>query len=330
MNDSLFVECPTVADLKTFLAGEDSTESYNAVDTPSDRDQVIVGDESITILPLAYLQDKNYPTVEVLSVSSESQSNTEEHQPLRSATSVVLQGSLKTANKILFLLPDGSGSATSYASIPRLGSDICLVGLNSPYMKDPEALRTCSLDELVGGYLLEIRRRQANGPYDLGGWSAGGILAFRATQMLCEQGEQVLSLVLIDSPTPQGLDRLPQHFYDFCDSLSLFGNPKSGGRPDWLVPHFNATIDVLHEYFAEPLLEHQCPKVTIVWACETVTEGPGIPPLPPHPDDTEGMKFITEKRRDFSPNGWEDLFPKTEITITRVKGAHHFSMMALE
>ena len=39
--------------------------------------------------------------------------------------------------KTLSLFPDGSGSATSYASLPKLSSDIAVYGLNSPWQKTP-------------------------------------------------------------------------------------------------------------------------------------------------------------------------------------------------
>ncbi|KAJ8105235.1 hypothetical protein ONZ43_g7506 [Nemania bipapillata] len=330
--DSLLVDCPTVADLKAYLGGNASDDSFVCV-TPDMDANPTPATEISDAEDLPMLDSKSSYTIDIRSVSPEppAYSNIKSGGPVPPATSVVLQGSPKTAKKTLFLFPDGSGSATSYSSIPRLGQDVCVVALNSPFLKTPEGLRECALDDLVDSYLTELRRRQPNGPYDLGGWSAGGILAYRATQLLCDQGEQVLSLTLIDSPTPTGLDRLPAHFYEFCDSLSLFGSNAKGGsgnsKPAWLIPHFNATIDVLHDYWADPLLPEECPKVTIIWACESVMDAPGVPRLPPHPDDTEGMKFLTERRKDFSGNGWEKLFPDGEIVIGRIHGANHFSML---
>lgn len=86
----------------------------------------------------------------------------------RSATSVFLQGVPKKCDKTLFLFPDGSGSATSYSSVLRVDSNIAIVGLNSPYLKEPKSMTTCPVDELVEGYLTEIRRRQPEGPYHFG------------------------------------------------------------------------------------------------------------------------------------------------------------------
>ncbi|KAB8272972.1 hypothetical protein BDV30DRAFT_226962 [Aspergillus minisclerotigenes] len=271
-------------------------------------------------------------------ISSQDSDTMEQIQTVRQATSVVLQGSPKTCSRTLFLLPDGSGSATSYASIPRIDKDTCVIALNSPYIKDPSKLSHCSLDDLIEGYLNELRRRRPTGPYHLGGWSAGGILAYRLAQILSDEGDEVRSLILIDSPPPRGLDRLPQHFYEMCDSLNIFGKlgrkpnvedrkRRATKKPDWLIPHFNGVIDILHDYWAEPLVDSQCLKVSLIWACSSIMDDANLPPLMPHKDDTEGMKFLTEKRRDFSGNGWEDLFPGSQLVIEKAHGANHFSMM---
>ncbi|KAE8341143.1 hypothetical protein BDV24DRAFT_151339 [Aspergillus arachidicola] len=276
--------------------------------------------------------------VHVTPISSQGSDTMEQIQTVRQATSVVLQGSPKTCSRTLFLLPDGSGSATSYASIPRIDKDICVIALNSPYIKDPSKLSHCSLGDLIKGYLNELRRRRPTGPYHLGGWSAGGILAYRLAQILGDEGEEVHSLILIDSPPPRGLDRLPQHFYEMCDSLNIFGKlgkksnvedskRRAPKKPDWLIPHFNGVIDLLHNYWAEPLMDSQCLKVSLIWACGSIMDDANLPPLMPHKDDTEGMKFLTEKRRDFSGNGWEDLFPGSKLVIEKAHGANHFSMM---
>ena len=178
--------------------------------------------------------------------------------------------------------------------------------------------------------MTKFRRRQPNGPYNFGGWSAGGILAYRAAQILIQEGEQVENLVLMDSPVPKGLDRLPQRFYDHLTSIGIFGKAMPGpslSPPAHLFAHFNATIEVLHGYHAKPLPSTQLEKATIVWATDCVIDGVKLPKLPPGPDDTEGMKFLTEKRTDFTAAGWETLFPGTRVDVTRVEGAHHFSMM---
>jgi hypothetical protein len=60
-----------------------------------------------------------------------------------------------------------------------------------------------------------------------------------------------------------------------------------------------------------------------------IANNPRLPKLAPYRDDTEGMKFLLEHRKDFGSNGWEGLFPGREgrIVVDRVGGAHPFSMM---
>ncbi|RCI13992.1 hypothetical protein L249_8046 [Ophiocordyceps polyrhachis-furcata BCC 54312] len=85
----------------------------------------------------------------------------------------------------LFLLPDGSGSSTSYSALcPLLQSHHRLIALSSPHKHDPKAMLSLPLDDLIESYISEIQLRQPHGPYLLGGWSSGGILAYRAAQML--------------------------------------------------------------------------------------------------------------------------------------------------
>jgi hypothetical protein len=69
-------------------------------------------------------------------------------------------------------------------------------------------------------------------------------------------------------------------------------------------------------------------RVGIIWAAACIADNPRLPKLAPHPDDTEGMKFLLERRTDFGPGGWAALFEGGEdIILDRVEGAHHFSMM---
>ncbi len=246
-----------------------------------------------------------------------------------SASSVVLQGSPKKARTMLFLFPDGAGSATSYSSIPAVAPDVAVVGLNSPYYKDPTNFK-CTIDELIDAYLVEVRRRQPMGPYHFAGWSAGGMLAYHATYRTIMSGEEMEHLILMDSPVPKRLDHLPPHFYEFLSKHQFFGHATNAGAaappPDWLFPHFNATIDTLHDFVARPLPEGTAPKTSLIWAGQGVLNDLKVE-LPPHLDDTEGMKFLTRKHSSFSGNGWEELFPGEKLQISVAEGANHFSMM---
>ena len=245
----------------------------------------------------------------------------------RPASSVLLQGRPAAAKKILFLFADGAGSASSYRNLPKVSNDLAIIGINSPYARFPEEM-TCTLDQLVDKYITELRRRQPAGPYHLGGWSAGGILAYRATQQIIRDGGEVEDLVLIDSPIPRGLEKLPERFMAHCQSIGLWEGTLQDGRgaaPRTLISHFNATMNILQHFYAEPLPVGLTPKCWVLYATESIMTGNKA--LPPGDDDVEGMKFLTEKRTDYSPGGWVDLLPGGEIHVEKVEGAHHFSMM---
>ncbi|MCP5207269.1 MAG: AMP-binding protein [Hahellaceae bacterium] len=56
-----------------------------------------------------------------------------------------------------------------------------------------------SIEEMASDYLEEIKRVQPHGPYLLGGWSLGGVIALELAHRLETQGERVELLALIDS-----------------------------------------------------------------------------------------------------------------------------------
>jgi thioesterase domain-containing protein len=59
-----------------------------------------------------------------------------------------------------------------------------------------------SIEEMATAYLAAIREVQPRGPYFLGGYCGGGLVALEMSQALLAAGERVALLVLIDSPSP--------------------------------------------------------------------------------------------------------------------------------
>ncbi|KAF1956806.1 polyketide synthase [Byssothecium circinans] len=242
------------------------------------------------------------------------------------ATSVLLQGNAKTATKKFFLVPDGSGSATSYISIPNISKDLAVYGLNCPFMKQPEKW-TSGVEGVSTLFLTEIKRRQPKGPYLIGGWSAGGVMAYEVTQQLVNAGEKVESLVLIDAPCPVSLDPLPARLHIFFDQIGLLGTGKPGGTPSWLLPHFAAAIKNLKEYDPTPMDPKLAPPVLAIWCTDGVCPNPDDPRPPPgEGEDPAPMKWLLNNRTVFDDNGWAQLLPKENFEYA-VMGGNHFTMM---
>ncbi|KAI1363172.1 polyketide synthase for naphthopyrone YWA1 [Xylaria arbuscula] len=242
------------------------------------------------------------------------------------ATSVVVQGNLKTARKVLFLFPDGSGSATAYAGLPRVAPDVALVALNCPYVKRPQDMK-CALQDLTAPYLTEVRRRQPHGPYYLGGWSAGGISAYDAAATLMVQGEKIAGLVLLDSPNPIHLEKLPQRLFHFLNRSGVFGSDSTKGAPEWLLQHFNAFLDALDKYEIKPFGPGKTPPTHTLWAADGVYKSTGGERLAEQPDDTREMKWLLNERTDFGANGWDNVIEPDRLNIEVLEGANHFTMM---
>ena len=299
-NFSIFVDLPTVKDLKAFLASGNSRNESSEDLSDSNNEQ--------SFSPLTTPEESD----------GEEESYKPASGPAQPATSVILQGLPKIAAKTLFLLPDGSGSASSYVQMPGVKGDIAIIGLNCPYVRDPDEMN-CSPSAMISSYCSEIQRRQPSGPYHLGGWSSGGAFAFACAERLIKQnGEEVHSLVIVDAPLPQAMDRLPPAFYEYCGQLGLYGSARP---PDYLIPHFIKTVEVMRPYTAKPLKAHPMPKVGILWACDTVLDGKGAPKM------KKSTHFMTRRRRDFGPDGWDTVLRGAEFIIDRAVGANHFTMM---
>jgi thioesterase domain-containing protein/NAD(P)-dependent dehydrogenase (short-subunit alcohol dehydrogenase family)/acyl carrier protein len=58
-------------------------------------------------------------------------------------------------------------------------------------------------EDMARDYIEEIQKIQPTGPYLLGGFSGGGIIAYEIAQQLRARGDTVASLVMLDTITPQ-------------------------------------------------------------------------------------------------------------------------------
>jgi nonribosomal peptide synthetase DhbF len=99
----------------------------------------------------------------------------------------------------LFCIHPGGGLSWSYSALMRhLPANRPIYGLQSRGIMQPH-LAPQSLDEMAADYLHAIRQIQPTGPYNLLGWSFGGLAAHAIATRLQEQGESVALLALLDS-----------------------------------------------------------------------------------------------------------------------------------
>ncbi|KAI0164431.1 polyketide synthase [Hypoxylon sp. FL1284] len=246
--------------------------------------------------------------------------------PHRKATSVLLQGNHRTATRQLFMIPDGSGSATSYTEISDLGSDVAVWGMFSPFMKTPEEYK-CGVYGMATKFIHEIKRRQPQGPYAVSGWSAGGVIAYEIVNQLVKAGDEVSHLLIIDAPCPITIEPLPAGLHAWFASIGLLGEgdgPETKKIPEWLLPHFAASVTALSNYTAEPIPKDKCPKVMAIWCEDGVCKLPTDPRPDPYP--TGHALFLLDNRTDFGPNRWDEYLDPAKMQFRHMPG-NHFSMM---
>ena len=108
----------------------------------------------------------------------------------------------RTPGRPFFCVHGGGGNVLSFRRLAELlGSDIGFVGIQASGV-DGVLPMHASIEEMRDHYLAELRAYQPTGPYTLGGYSGGGIVAIAIAQRLEELGETVDQVVLLDTVHP--------------------------------------------------------------------------------------------------------------------------------
>ncbi|KJX94692.1 alpha/beta-hydrolase like protein [Zymoseptoria brevis] len=236
--------------------------------------------------------------------------------------SVVLQGKPFVTPTTMFLFPDGSGAGTSYASIPPISPFICLIGLNSPFLRQAEHF-TCSIEHLARLWLSEVKKLQPPGrPYVLGGWSAGGYYAYEVAKLLVAEGKMIERLILIDSPCRLVYEALPEQVVAELTKKGLMGASGAKKAPEWLVQHFTSTVLAVDRYMPVPMEGRDVPaKVNFVWVKEGLVDDVEKSGLEVNLS-VKVTKFLLEPREELNTEGWERLLPGAEYSVDYMTGNH--------
>ncbi|BCM92693.1 dimodular nonribosomal peptide synthase [Abditibacteriota bacterium] len=125
----------------------------------------------------------------------------------------------------LFLVHDVSGALWCYTAMMRhMGTDQPVYGFQIP-VSENEPFAVPTLEELAALYVNELRRKHPQGPYRLGGFSLGGVIAFEMARQLREAGQEIALLALMDTnfpgmkhPKPSFSHRVRIHVRNFWHS----------------------------------------------------------------------------------------------------------------
>ncbi|MCP4664320.1 MAG: amino acid adenylation domain-containing protein, partial [bacterium] len=135
------------------------------------------------------------PTVEQLADLLRS-----EAEPAASSCLVAIQA---TGSKPpLFCVHPAGGNVLSFVPLAQeLGPEQPFYALQSRGLEnDQEPLAT--IEEMAARYVAELREVEPQGPYQLAGWSFGGLVAYEMACRLQADDQQVALLALFDTPAP--------------------------------------------------------------------------------------------------------------------------------
>jgi thioesterase domain-containing protein/acyl carrier protein len=122
-----------------------------------------------------------------------------------------------------FCVHPGGGNVLCYTELARLlGPDQPFYAFQSRGL-DGEDAPLADIPAMAALYLRSLREIQPAGPYLLGGWSMGGIVAFEMARQLEAQGETVALLALFDSQLaePQAAPDDDELLLGFAKDLGL-------------------------------------------------------------------------------------------------------------
>ena len=307
----------TASDLKSQLSIDIQTEDFNKYPTVGAFKSYLKGDNTVTDAP-----SKGIPLPTSLLKDSEPSNPWEGVPKPKVPLSVVLQGKPVASSTVIFLFPDGSGAGTSYGTLPSMGSNVCLIGLNSPFLRQAQDF-TCSIERMARLWFDEVQKLQPEGqPYTLGGWSAGGYYAFEVAKLLTAAGKKVGRIILIDSPCRLEFEALPEQVVGELTRKGLMGASGEKKAPAWLVQHFTSTVISVDKYMPTPLNKSMVPKnVDFIWVKEGLVKSVAESGLEVDLS-VKVTRFLLEPREDLKTVGWEKLLPGAEYTFDYMTGNH--------
>ncbi|MEA5552827.1 amino acid adenylation domain-containing protein [Anabaena cylindrica UHCC 0172] len=138
--------------------------------------------------------------------------------------------------------------------LSKLDADQPVYGLQAQGLDGKNPHHTC-IEDMASHYIKEIQTIQPHGPYILGGWCAGGMIAYEIGQQLYAQGETVELLTIFDAYPPKMIPPSDQ----VVNSLSI---RKANSRIYESISYVMDMIKRNRSYFANLTLQQQ---IIAIW-----------------------------------------------------------------
>ncbi|MEQ8690657.1 MAG: alpha/beta fold hydrolase, partial [Pseudomonadales bacterium] len=161
---SVLMQSPTIAELASIVRGGPIGEASENEDTPDAREKSVNGPQFQHVVPM-------------------------QSGPVGGATPLFVVAGMFGNVLNLSHLANLLGEERPFYALQARG----LYGDSVPHE---------SFEEMATDYITEIRQVQPEGPYLLGGYSGGGLVAYEIARQMLEVGEEVLHVIMLDTPAP--------------------------------------------------------------------------------------------------------------------------------
>lgn len=143
--------------------------------------------------------------------------------------------------KVVFIHTGNTGSEAYYQLAARIGSDISFSVIEPFNLYHPDEA-VYGIDNIAANYVRILKRHQPTGPYILGGWCYGGMVAHEMACQLKAAGDQVRHLFMLDSHAvdTQPLREISRGLHDqvnraYFETSPLFADLREMGMLDAVV-----------------------------------------------------------------------------------------------
>jgi amino acid adenylation domain-containing protein len=177
----------------------------------------------------------------------------------------------------LFLVHPAGGHVFPYVHLARyLGPDQPCYGLQARGLEEGEEPHT-RIEDMAADYIKALQTVQPKGPYRLGGWSMGGVVAFEMAQQLHAQGRSVDLLALLDARITPPDEKVPDADFE-ATLLADF------------VRYFGVSSDLAKSLSA-------LPRDEVLNSVVELAQGAGL--VPPDVEVSQARRFVELLKSDF-------------------------------
>ncbi|ROV92577.1 hypothetical protein VMCG_08955 [Cytospora schulzeri] len=347
---------PTVGDLRRAYGGQEGDVPENDISpTPSsdgeDGDSPTPEEDFAPISVPESVSSFSSQAPSIVHVEKEPVTPAPEEEidtsPPPSVRITLLQGRPNANKTPLYMLADGTGTVACYLHLRPFKSKQAVYGIDSPYFRCPSRMTSKVGIEGVAKMVVDaLIKAQGTGPFLIGGYSAGCLIAFEVSRQLAAAGRKVDGLLLVDMCCPRSR-RTDQSTLLAEDEFSYAVFEAAVNRDGlWSTlrssrDHFRAFFVAMNEYTPNPMTAEERPaKTAVIWAEKGLVnrvsddpalmqklDGQGVP-TKPYPGFMEDPKLGTfaclvpdKGAENLGPNGWEK-YTSGDVMALSVAGDH--------